>query len=119
MQPIPPHSAKNRPPGFKERYTPAIITSARLIQCNTALLNTASNSSLYGRSSPLIADAFKPSFLAASICGTLESTATTSQPRSASFFVSTPSPQPISSILSPCLGASKSTTGDPKSDTHL
>ena len=66
-----------------------------------------------------IGDAFKPSFLAASICGTLESTATTSQPRSASFFVSTPSPQPRSRILSPGLGASKSTTGDPKSDTNL
>src|SRR6202035_5391630 len=87
----PPHSATNRPPGFKERYTPASITSARLVQCRTALLNAAFNSSLYASSSPLIADAFKPSFLAASICGTLESTATTSQPRSASFFVSTPS----------------------------
>src|SRR5690349_4729870 len=118
IQPWPPHSATNRPPGFNERYTPASITSALLIQCSAALLNTASNSSLYGRSSPQITNAFNPSFLAASTWGTLESTATTSQPRSASFFVSTPSPQPRSRILSPGFGASSSTTGIPKSDTN-
>ena len=115
--PCPPNSPTKRPPGFSARHTPEMTASGCVIQCNTAFENTASNSWLKWRACPLMTCAFTLRDLAAAIMSGLESTPTTSHPRSKSVMVSAPSPQPRSRMRSFGCGDSNSTTGMPRSET--
>ena len=115
--PAPPHSATNRPPGFSALHTPSMAASASGIQCRAALLKTASNSASKGSSRASTMRASSPRCRAAHTCSGLLSTPTTVQPASRNRSVRAPSPQPTSSTRSPGRGASRSTTGAPRSET--
>src|SRR5262249_10236722 len=109
--------ATNRPPGRRARATFSTTRPASFIQCNAALLKTASNSPANVMSEALSSTTLIPRRRAATQNSRLESSPTTRQPTSAIFFVSTPSPQPRSRMLSPGCGASSSNTGAPRSVT--
>src|SRR5262249_39742641 len=99
------------------RATLSTTRPASFIQCNAALLKTASNSPANVMSEALSSTTLIPRRRPATQNSRLESSPTTRQPTSAIFFVSTPSPQPTSRMLSPGCGARSSNTGAPRSVT--
>mmetsp|Transcript_4930 Transcript_4930/g.9442 ORF Transcript_4930/g.9442 Transcript_4930/m.9442 type:complete len:206 (+) Transcript_4930:269-886(+) len=118
MLPCPPHSATNLPCGFNTRFTPEMTASGSLIQCNAAFEKTASNCCSRRMFIPSMTWASKPRLRAPATCSALASMPTTRQPRSASFCVNAPSPQPRSKMVSCVLGFRRSRTGVPRSATN-